>query len=84
MGAGPLPHPPCDYNTLSPPLQTQNDSYALLSELAPCGPTDKQTCLKTAVLLADSKKNVGVPACPPPSAPGARGPSQPASPWPCL
>nr|CAI9704871.1 unnamed protein product [Rangifer tarandus platyrhynchus] len=38
--------------------KTQNDSYALLSELAPCGSTDKQTCLKTVVLLADSKKNV--------------------------
>ncbi|XP_012668768.1 mucin-2 [Otolemur garnettii] len=35
-----------------------NDSFALLGELAPCGSTDKQTCLKTVVLLADSKKNV--------------------------
>ncbi|XP_004695113.1 PREDICTED: mucin-2, partial [Condylura cristata] len=35
-----------------------NDSYALLGELAPCGSTDKQTCLKTVVLLADRKKNV--------------------------
>ncbi|XP_072878775.1 mucin-2 [Chlorocebus sabaeus] len=35
-----------------------NDSYALLGELAPCGSTDKQTCLKTVVLLADKKKNV--------------------------
>ncbi|XP_025212398.1 mucin-2 [Theropithecus gelada] len=37
-----------------------NDSYALLGELAPCGSTDKQTCLKTVVLLADKKKNVVV------------------------
>ncbi|KAF5914110.1 hypothetical protein HPG69_005632 [Diceros bicornis minor] len=35
-----------------------NDSYALLGELAPCGSTDKQTCLKTVVLLADKKRNV--------------------------
>ncbi|XP_072646574.1 mucin-2 [Canis lupus baileyi] len=35
-----------------------NDSYALLGELAPCGSTDKQTCLKTVVLLADNRKNV--------------------------
>ncbi|KAM5223979.1 mucin-2 [Hipposideros larvatus] len=35
-----------------------DDSYALLGELAPCGSTDKQTCLKTVVLLADKKKNV--------------------------
>ncbi|XP_055987815.1 mucin-2 [Sorex fumeus] len=35
-----------------------NDSYALLGELAPCGSTDKQTCLKTVVLLLDRKKNV--------------------------
>nr|KAF6466520.1 mucin 2, oligomeric mucus/gel-forming [Rousettus aegyptiacus] len=37
-----------------------NSSYALLGELAPCGSTDKQTCLKTVVLLADQKKNVVV------------------------
>ncbi|XP_066217583.1 mucin-2-like [Saccopteryx leptura] len=36
----------------------REDSYALLGELAPCGSTDKQTCLKTVVLLADKKKNV--------------------------
>ncbi|XP_037694226.1 mucin-2 [Choloepus didactylus] len=35
-----------------------NDSYALLGELAPCGATDKQTCLKTVLLLADKRKNV--------------------------
>ncbi|XP_027716003.1 mucin-2 [Vombatus ursinus] len=35
-----------------------NDSYALLGELAPCGSTDKQTCLKTVVLLTDKKKNI--------------------------
>ncbi|XP_064348021.1 mucin-2 [Camelus dromedarius] len=35
-----------------------NDSYAVLGELTSCGSTDKQTCLKTVVLLADSKKNV--------------------------
>lgn len=38
-----------------------NDSYALLGELAPCGSTDKQTCLKTVVLLTDKKKNVSAP-----------------------
>ena len=69
-GAGPLPHPPCDYSALTSTPQTQNDSYALLGELAPCGFTDKQTCLKTVVLLADNKKNVGVPASHPPSSPG--------------
>uniref|UniRef100_A0A9L0I4W9 Mucin-2 n=1 Tax=Equus asinus TaxID=9793 RepID=A0A9L0I4W9_EQUAS len=37
-----------------------NDSYALLGELAVCGSTDKQTCLKTVVLLADKKQNVVV------------------------
>ncbi|OBS63715.1 hypothetical protein A6R68_07746, partial [Neotoma lepida] len=37
---------------------SHNDSYALLGELAPCGSTDKQTCLKTVVLLTDNKKNV--------------------------
>ncbi|XP_042638044.1 mucin-2 [Orycteropus afer afer] len=35
-----------------------HDSFALLGELAPCGSTEKQTCLKTVVLLADRKKNV--------------------------
>ncbi|XP_027498053.1 mucin-2, partial [Corapipo altera] len=39
---------------------TANDSYALLAELAPCGSTDRQTCLKTVVLLVDNKKNVVV------------------------
>lgn len=40
-------------------IQTKyNDSYALLGELASCGSTDKQTCLKTVVLLTDNKKNV--------------------------
>ncbi|CAN8214796.1 unnamed protein product [Coccothraustes coccothraustes] len=39
---------------------TTNESYALLAELAPCGSTDKQTCLKTVVLLVDNKKNVVV------------------------
>ncbi|XP_040111163.1 mucin-2 [Oryx dammah] len=38
--------------------KTLNDSYTLLGELAPCGFTDKQTCLETVVLLADDKKNV--------------------------
>ncbi|XP_009326862.1 PREDICTED: mucin-2 [Pygoscelis adeliae] len=37
-----------------------NDSHALLAELAPCGSTDRQTCLKTVVLLVDHKKNVVV------------------------
>ncbi|KAM4845226.1 mucin-2 [Thomomys bottae] len=35
-----------------------HDSYAVLGELAPCGSTDKQTCLKTVVLLTDKNKNV--------------------------
>ncbi|XP_066408627.1 mucin-2 [Molothrus aeneus] len=39
---------------------TANESYALLAELAPCGSTDKQTCLKTVVMLVDNKKNVVV------------------------
>ncbi|XP_050830873.1 mucin-2 [Serinus canaria] len=39
---------------------TANESYALLAELAPCGSTEKQTCLKTVVLLVDNKKNVVV------------------------
>lgn len=45
----------------APPFLIQsehNDSYALLGELASCGSTDKQTCLKTVVLLTDKKKNV--------------------------
>ncbi|XP_061236401.1 mucin-2 [Neopsephotus bourkii] len=37
-----------------------NDSHALLAELAPCGSTDRHTCLKTVVLLVDDKKNVVV------------------------
>ncbi|XP_074774746.1 mucin-2 [Athene noctua] len=39
---------------------TVSDSHALLAELAPCGSTDRQTCLKTVVLLVDHKKNVVV------------------------
>uniref|UniRef100_U3IKI8 Mucin 2, oligomeric mucus/gel-forming n=1 Tax=Anas platyrhynchos platyrhynchos TaxID=8840 RepID=U3IKI8_ANAPP len=39
---------------------TVNDTHALLAELAPCGFTDGQTCLKTVVLLVDAKKNVVV------------------------
>ncbi|KAF4790038.1 Mucin-2 [Turdus rufiventris] len=39
---------------------TANESYALLAELVPCGSTNKQTCLKTVVLLTDNKKNVVV------------------------
>ncbi|XP_050191777.1 mucin-2 [Myiozetetes cayanensis] len=39
---------------------TANDSYALLAELGPCGSTERQTCLKTVVLLVDHKKNVVV------------------------
>lgn len=57
----PLPSPQGDHNS----------SYALLGELAPCGSTDKQTCLKTVVLLADQKKNVGIPS---PSLPCTPGP----------
>ncbi|XP_040528995.1 mucin-2 isoform X12 [Gallus gallus] len=37
-----------------------NDTHALLAELAPCGSSDGQTCLKTVVLLVDDKKNVVV------------------------
>ncbi|XP_021257809.1 mucin-2 [Numida meleagris] len=37
-----------------------NNNHALLAELAPCGSTDGQTCLKTVVLLVDDKKNVVV------------------------
>lgn len=47
-----------------PPFPVQgdhNESFALLGELAPCGSTDKQTCLKTVVLLTDNKKNVSAP-----------------------
>lgn len=46
------------------PQSDHNDSYALLGELAVCGSTDKQTCLKTVVLLADKKQNVGTPPLP--------------------
>ncbi|XP_062054488.1 mucin-2 [Lepus europaeus] len=35
-----------------------NDSHALLGELAPCGSSDKQTCLKSVVLVTDRKKDV--------------------------
>uniref|UniRef100_A0A8C9DH92 Mucin-2 n=1 Tax=Prolemur simus TaxID=1328070 RepID=A0A8C9DH92_PROSS len=35
-----------------------NGSYALLGELAPCGSTEQQTCLKSLLLLADDQKNV--------------------------
>lgn len=48
-----------------------NDSYALLGELAPCGSTDKQTCLKTVLLLTDNKKNVSTPPLSLPSMPGS-------------
>ncbi|KAJ6664983.1 hypothetical protein lerEdw1_005214 [Lerista edwardsae] len=34
-----------------------NDSNVLLGELGPCSATDKQTCLKTVVLLIDHKQN---------------------------
>lgn len=48
-------------------IQTKyNDSYALLGELASCGSTDKQTCLKTVVLLTDNKKNVSASTLPSP------------------
>ncbi|XP_004638104.1 mucin-2 [Octodon degus] len=48
-------HGDCDYVLAK---GDHNDSYALLGELAPCGTTDKQTCLKTVQLLTDSRKNV--------------------------
>lgn len=80
LGTPPPPAP--SLQPLSSPQGDHNDSYALLGELAPCGSTDKQTCLKTVVLLADRKKNVGAPS--PPRAPrhprGPRGPSQPRCP----
>nr|XP_058925253.1 mucin-2 [Kogia breviceps] len=50
-------HGDCYYVLIKDAL---NDSYAVLGELTPCGSTDKQTCLKTVVLLADNKKNVVV------------------------
>lgn len=72
------PHP-------CPPQGDHPDSYALLGELAPCGATDKETCLKTVVLLADKQKNVGAaPSDPPPHPhPLPRGPSQPRCPVLC-
>lgn len=54
-------------SVIVPPFPIQgshNDSYALLGELAPCGSTDKQTCLKTVVLLTDNKKNVSQSSLP--------------------
>lgn len=64
------PRPSCRHgrNALCLPQGTHNDSYAILGELTPCGSTDKQTCLKTVVLLADNKKNVSAlsPALPAP------------------
>ncbi|XP_063173884.1 mucin-2 [Candoia aspera] len=36
----------------------KNDSHVLLGELAPCSSSDKQTCLKTVVLLMDHKKSI--------------------------
>lgn len=65
------------------PPQGDHDSYALLGELTPCGSTDKQTCLKTVVLLADKKKNVGAPAPPRPTARGPQAPPSPTVPSAC-
>ncbi|XP_062974476.1 mucin-2 [Elgaria multicarinata webbii] len=39
---------------------SKNDSHVLLGELGPCSSTEKQTCLKTVVLLTDHRKNVVV------------------------
>uniref|UniRef100_A0A8D2IZP5 Mucin 2, oligomeric mucus/gel-forming n=1 Tax=Varanus komodoensis TaxID=61221 RepID=A0A8D2IZP5_VARKO len=39
---------------------SKNDSHVLLGELSPCSPTEKQTCLKTVVLLTEHKQNVVV------------------------
>ncbi|XP_039218226.1 mucin-2 isoform X2 [Crotalus tigris] len=39
---------------------TKNDTYVLLGELGPCSSSDKQTCLKSVVLLTDQRKNVVV------------------------
>ncbi|XP_070621293.1 mucin-2 [Erythrolamprus reginae] len=39
---------------------TKNDTHVLLGELGPCTSSEKQTCLKTVVLLADNRKNVVV------------------------
>lgn len=61
-----------------PPQNDHNSSYALLGELAPCGSTDKQTCLKTVVLLTDKKKNVGVPSPSLPRTPGLQALLNPA------
>lgn len=38
----------------------KNNSHVLLGELGPCSATDKQTCLKTVVLLIDNKQNVSI------------------------
>ncbi|XP_029140043.1 mucin-2 [Protobothrops mucrosquamatus] len=39
---------------------TKNDTHVLLGELGPCSSSDKQTCLKSVVLLTDQRKNVVV------------------------
>ncbi|KAM6459130.1 mucin-2 [Liasis olivaceus] len=39
---------------------SKNDSHILLGELGPCSSSDKQTCLKTVVLLTDHRKNTVV------------------------
>lgn len=57
---------PLGHNPPAFPTQgDHNDSFTLLGELAPCGSTDKQTCLKTVALLIDRKKNVGALPVPP-------------------
>ncbi|KAG8563914.1 hypothetical protein GDO81_016249 [Engystomops pustulosus] len=37
-----------------------NESHVVIGELKPCSSSDKETCLKSVVLLTDSKKNVVV------------------------
>ncbi|XP_026580726.1 mucin-2-like, partial [Pseudonaja textilis] len=39
---------------------TKNDTHVLLGELGPCSSSDKQTCLKSVVLLTDQRKNIVV------------------------
>nr|XP_033784147.1 mucin-2 isoform X2 [Geotrypetes seraphini] len=35
-----------------------NDSHVVLGELTPCGTTERETCLKTVILLTDNRSNV--------------------------
>ncbi|XP_053545247.1 mucin-2 [Bombina bombina] len=37
---------------------TRNESNAILGELAPCSSSERETCLKTVILLTDNMKNI--------------------------